>query len=346
MSDLRHDASWFSDTGPEHDVVMSSRVRLARNVVSYPFPGYMSAGDREELESAVSKHFARRAPEFGRFDPDESRLRGVLVERNFFPDESELDTGPLFLRRDERLGVQLNYGDHLRIISFRGGLDVAQALEDADEIDDELEAEFPFSVSLEWGYLTADLDDLGTALRASTMLHLPALRRMGLLEEALGSVWKEGFAVRGFSLDGAESLGDIYQIASRQTLGIAEDELIEKLERATMQLVNYERRVRDGLTGSRKGETEDAVYRAVGILSYSRCLTRSEAFRLLSWLRLGIALGMAQEITLAQATSLFFLTQRSHVVYSLTEDGITDDTQENEDERRAVLLRRYLDSLR
>ena len=113
-----------------------------------------------------------------------------------------------------------------------------------------------------------------------------------------------------------------------------------------MQLVNYERKVREGLTSSRKGETEDAVYRAVGILSYSRCLTRTEAFRLLSWLRLGIALGMAQEITLAQATSLFFLTQRSHVVYSLKEDGIMDDTQENEDERRAVLLRRYMDALR
>jgi protein arginine kinase len=251
--------------------------------------------------------------------------------------------GPLYLRDDERLAVQVNNVDHLRIVGLRGGLSVSKALEDADELDDGLEDEYPFSVSLEWGYLTARLDDLGTGLRVSTMVHLPALKRMGLLAEALGSAWKEGFSVRGFALDGSESLGDVYQVASRQTLGVGEEELVEKLERATMQLVHYERHVRDSLIDSRKGETEDAVYRAMGILSYSRCLTRTEAFRLLSWLRLGVALGMAREITLAQATSLFFLTQRSHVAHSLRGNGI-EDTQENEDEQRAVLLRQYLES--
>jgi protein arginine kinase len=345
MADLKYDTSWFSDQGPEQDVVMSSRVRLARNVVGYAFPGFMRPRERAELEAAVAEYFADRDEEFQSFDTGEDRFRDLLVERNFFPAEPELEAGPLYLRNDERLAVQVNNTDHLRIVSYRGGLDLRAALEEADEIDDSLEDEFPVSVSLEWGYLTARLDDLGTGLRASTMLHLPGLRRMGLLDEALGSVWKEGFSVRGFALEGTESLGDVYQIASRQTLGIAEEELVEKLERATMQLVDYERRVRESLSDSRRGETEDAVYRALGILAYSRCLTRTEAFRLLSWLRLGVALGMAQEITLAQATSLFFLTQRSHVVHSLKGYGI-DDSQENEDEQRAVLLRRYLESQR
>ncbi len=345
MADLKYETSWFSDQGPEQDVVMSSRVRLARNVVGYAFPGFMQPHERAELEDNLAEYFSDREEEFGAFDTDEERSRELLVERNFFPAEPALDAGPLYLRNDERLAVLVNNVDHLRIVSLRGGLDLRGALDDGDEIDDSLDDEFPVSVSLEWGYLTARLDDLGTGLRASTMLHLPALRRLGLLEEALGAVWKEGFSVRGFALEGTESLGDVYQLVSRQTLGIGEEELVEKLERATMQLVNYERQVRECLTDSRRGETEDAVYRAMGILSYSRCLTRTEAFRLLSWLRLGVALGMAQEITLAQATSLFFLTQRSHVVHSLKGYGI-DDTQENEDEQRAVLLRRYLESQR
>jgi protein arginine kinase len=345
MADLHRSTSWFSDFGPEQDVVMSSRVRLARNIVGYRFPGYMESGEREELESAISEYFADRE-EYRRFETDEDGLRRLLVERNLFPAESAVDAGPLYLRDDERLAAQVNHTDHLRIVSLRSGLAVTDALDDADEVDDGLEEEFPFSVSLEWGYLTARLDDLGTGIRASTMLHLPALNRMDLLAEALGSVWKEGFSVRGFALEGAESLGDVYQVATRQSLGIAEEELVEKLERATMQLVHYERRVRESMMDSRKGETEDAVYRAMGILSYSRCLTRTEAFRLLSWLRLGVALGMAREITLAQATSLFFLTQRSHVVHSLKGYGIDDYTQENEDEQRAVLLRRYLESRR
>lgn len=343
MADLNSDWSWFTDQGPEQDVVMSSRVRLARNVVGYAFPGFMSDRERAELEGSIAEFFEDRDGEFTGFDTGAAGYRDLLVERNFFPAEAMEATGALYLRDDQRLAVQVDNLDHLRIVSYRGGLDLRGALADADEMDDGLEDEFPFSVSLEWGYLTARLDDLGTGLRASTMVHLPALRRMGLLEEALGSVWKEGFSVRGFALDGAESLGDVYQLVSRQTLGIGEAELLEKLERATMQLVNYERHVRESLKDSRKGETEDAVYRAMGILSYSRCLTRTEAFRLLSWLRLGVALGLAQEITLAQATSLFFLTQRSHVVHSLKGSGM-DDTQENEDEQRAVLLRRYLES--
>jgi protein arginine kinase len=344
MADLHRSTSWFSDFGPEQDVVMSSRVRLARNIVGYRFPGYMERAERAELEQALSQYFADRE-DYTRFEADEDGLRRLLIERNLFPAESVPDAGPLYLRDDERLAVQVNHTDHLRVVSFRGGLAVADALDDADEVDDGLEDEFPFSVSLEWGYLTARLDDLGTGMRASTMLHLPALKRMGLIAEALGSVWKEGFSVRGFALEGAESLGDVYQLATRQSLGIGEEELVEKLERATMQLVHYERRLRETMMDSRKGETEDAVYRAMGILSYSRCLTRTEAFRLLSWLRLGVALGMAREITLAQATSLFFLTQRSHVVHSLQGSGI-DETQENEDEQRAVLLRRYLESRR
>ncbi|NBB90782.1 MAG: hypothetical protein GVY23_06205 [Spirochaetes bacterium] len=345
MADLQHETSWFSDQGPEQDVVMSSRIRLARNVVGYAFPGFMQSHERAELEDSLAEYFSDREGEFGAFDTDTEGFRELLVERNFFPAEPAVDAGPLYLRNDERLAVQVNNVDHLRIVSFRGGLDLRGALDDGDEIDDSLEDEYPVSVSLEWGYLTARLDDLGTGLRASTMLHLPALRGMGLLEEALGTIWKEGFSVRGFALEGTESLGDVYQLASRQTLGAGEEEIVEKLERATMQLVDYERQMRESLTGSRRGETEDAVYRAMGILSYSRCLTRTEAFRLLSWLRLGVALGMAQEITLAQATSLFFLTQRSHVVHSLKGYGI-DDTQENEDEQRAVLLRRYLESQR
>ncbi|MFP4010904.1 MAG: hypothetical protein ACLFUM_04325 [Spirochaetaceae bacterium] len=345
MSELPRESSWFSDEGPEQDVVMSTRVRLARNVVGYRFPPYMAPTEREELERALAEYFADRDGEFVRIGADDDSARGLLTERNFLSPEVPSGAGPLFLRQDEHIAVQVNHIDHLRIMSYRAGLDPRRSLADAEELDDALEDEFPFSVSLEWGYLTARLDDLGTGLRVSSMLHLPGLRQMGLLDEALGIAWKDGFSVRGFAVDGTESLGDVYLIVSRESLGLAEKELVEKLERVTSQLVHYERQVRETLLGSRKGETEDAVYRAMGILAYSRCLSRTETFRLLSWLRLGVALGMAREITLAQATSLFFLTQRSHVVDLLAAEGMAD-TQENEDEQRAVLLRRYLESRR
>ena len=352
LRELGDRAGWFSRPGDDYDVAVSSRVRLARNLSVLPFPHEASEDERREVVDGVVEAVGKAAAESDNpSDAPFARLEladcgphgpGVLVERNLVsPEFASGGEGTVILRNDQESAVTVNDVDHLRIISFKPGRGVAEAYHEADELDRSLERLLPYAVSIDLGYLTTELKNLGTGLRASVMLHLPGLARKRELQQAFRALPETGISVRGFRSRENGSLGDMFQISNQITLGVSEEEILAKLEGATQQLVHYERHARDELV--RQPSVEDRVYRAYGTLAYARRMSDLEGIEELSWLRFGVAMGIINAVELADATSLFFLSQRSHVTVAAKESDIPAD-EGSLDEWRAWIIRRGLDS--
>ncbi|HUX12292.1 MAG TPA: hypothetical protein VMW87_04650 [Spirochaetia bacterium] len=364
--------SWFTEPGPDNDVVVSSRVRLARNLAGFSFPGFMTPQEESEVASGVVQLFQDRFSTREYLVVDPSRLARhslqLLVERNLVSDDFPTAARTvLILRSDERFAASVNLVDHLRLSVLRGGRRVAEAFEEADRIDRIVEADLPYAVSLEWGYLNSEITNIGTGMRASVLLHLPALIETDQAPEVFETVTRSGFMVKGFWVsDGEESprrsLGQMYQLANLITIGVRETDIVEKLDKAASQLVNYERKARRGLMRGRKHAIiEKRVADAKAKLLTGKSLSYREAVELLSEIRLGVALGLFPDAQLESVTALFFVSQRSHVLHALRADGNNDEVRpqggttelseaeevteiepETIDERRAALIRGYL----
>jgi protein arginine kinase len=348
LRELDDRAGWFSRPGEDYDVAVSSRVRLARNLSVLPFPHQASEDERQEVVQgvveAVAKSATKAGQRFARVDLGQCdrHERGKLVERNLVSHEvAAAAAGTVVVRDDQELAVSINDIDHLRVISFKPGRSVVETYREAESLDGELESLLPYAVSLDLGYLTTELTNLGTGLRASVMLHLPGLARKRSLQRAFRGLAETGIAVRGFRNRENGSLGDMFQIANQVTLGVSEEEILAKLEGATQQLVHYERQARNELV--RQPSVEDRVYRAYGLLAYARRMSDLEAIEELSWLRFGVAMGIINAVELADATSLFFLTQKSHVTVAAEKPG-RDSTEGALDDWRAWIIRRGLGS--
>jgi protein arginine kinase len=315
---LTENGPWFTKTGPEGDVVLASRVRLARNLIEYPFPDTLSRDQERKVRDRLAGAFAK-LPERWNFtilylkdlSPLEKRL---LLERNIVSRAFSLaQEKALVLDDSQRLSALFNEQDHLKLSSVREGLALQEAFREADELDSQLEESLPFACNLEWGYLNSSFLDLGTGMRASLMFHLPGLVSAGLIDGALKVIAQVGLSVKGFFSRRKSSLGDIYQISNQISLGLSEEEILENLAGVAKPLIDYERKAREQLLEQRRIELEDKVFRAWGILSSCRSIGAREASTLLSRLRLGINLGLISEVPLETATSLFFFSQKSHV---------------------------------
>ncbi len=310
--------AWFTVSGHEGDVVISSRVRLARNLVDHPFPGFMSSdvevAVRDKIISAFDKLPVRK--DFAiLYMKDLAPLdRRVLLERNVITQDFSLDENKVVaLSKDESVSVMVNETDHLRISCIREGLTLSEVYEEVDRLDSLLEEQLHFSISLRWGYLNSSLTDVGTGMRASFMVHLPALVMTHLIEKALKAITQVGLLVKGFFGEGLSSLGDMYQIANQISLGVSEVEIVENLNSIVAPLINYERKARSELLTRNPEEVEDKVFRAYGILTNCRSITSREAIDLLSNLHLGISLNLIPKVSLEKVNALFFLCQKSHV---------------------------------
>ncbi|WP_455382997.1 hypothetical protein [Salinispira pacifica] len=365
---------WFTEPGPDNDVVVSTRVRLARNLAGFPFPGYMTPKDEEAVSAGIVQLFQDRFSSREYLVIDPSRLtrlaRLLLLERNLVSDDlPPSGRSALILRSDERFSASINLIDHLRLAVLRGGRQIGEAFEEADRIDRVVEADLPYAVSLEWGYLNSEITNIGTGMRASVLLHLPALVETDQAPELFETVTRSGFMLKGFWVsDGEESprrsLGQMYQLSNLVTIGVRESDIVEKLDRAAMQLVHYEQKARRGLMRGRNHTLiEKRVADARLRLQEASSLGYREAVELLSELRLGVALGLVPEAQIESVTALFFVTQRSHVVHAARphdangseEDGPQGDAaagkeaeeasaigDEEIDVQRAALIRRYL----
>ncbi len=347
-------ASWLVPAGEASDVVISSRVRLARNLEGYPFVTKLSDERARELAQRLRPSLERfeSAGRMQWVDIAESSdvLRLLLRERHLVSRDLAPSTEERAARvgravafsDDERLSVMVNEEDHLRLQSMEAGFDLEQAFARALALDRELEARLRYATSAQYGYLTACPTNVGTGMRASVMLHLPALALVpSELEKVFTAAARTGLAVRGLYGEGSRAFGDFYQISNQITLGRSEDSLVAELRELVPAVVAFERSVRAELQKSRRAELADRVARALGIVRSSRAMTTEAALAHLSILRLGQLLGLCPELDLRTLARLRVQIQKAHLQVQ-GERAVAKELVEptERDRLRAELLRR------
>jgi protein arginine kinase len=344
---------WLRGDGPDADVVMSSRVRLARNLAGFAFSARATEEQRQEIVGRVRtaseglalgrrRYFVElSAPEDRREAKERELDRALLHERHLISAELERGKGPraVAFGSDERVSVMVNEEDHLRIQAIRSGLDLEAAFQDAKALDVALEQVLPWAVSPVYGYLTACPTNVGTGLRASVMLHLPALVSAQEMNRVFQAAARTGLTVRGFYGEGTKAMGDFYQISNQVTLGQSEEEILRKLSRMLPTFLDYERKVREHLLTNFRLKVEDKVFRALAILRVARTMTTDEAMELLSAVRLGVVTGLVPGATLRTVQDLFVLVHPAHLRRQV---GRALDSAGERDVQRAALLRERL----
>ena len=336
--------TWLGATGPDADVVVSTRVRLARNLDEIPFVSQAKASEQAQVVD-----IARLAMEQtgytgrGRF-LDEEQLTAewgkFLVERHLvsldFAD-SKLRRG-LYIGEGEGLALMVNEEDHFRFQALVSGLDFASAFAIAAELDEKLESQVGYAFSSKFGFLTACPTNVGTGMRASVLVHLPGLVLTREIEKVLRGAVHIGLVVRGLYGEGSETRGNFFQISNQRTLGQSESEIIETVTESCRQVVQYERKAREYLAKSLRTEIEDKVFRSLALLKSARILSSDEAVNLLATVRLGVAMGIVNELGLAEVCRLLVLVRPENLQVLL---GETLKTAER-DERRAAFVRESL----
>jgi protein arginine kinase len=318
FEEIMEKSGWFSKEGPEQDVVISSRVRFARNLLDYPFPHLLTEEQDKEIKETLTDAFSQMADEYTftvlHLDDINSIEKNVLLERNIVTqDYCKQDKRIVLLSDDGDISGMINEEDHLRLSCIKAGHTLQEAFERTDTLDSALEKYISFASSVEWGYLTSSLHDLGTGVRFSVLVHLPALELTSLLSETLNLIYEKGFSIKSFHGSKNHSLGDIYQISNRLSLGYNESDILSHMNKLLKPLILLERKTREALYKKKKRELEDKILRSLGVLKYCRMISIREAIEHLSLIRLGICLGFVTDIPLTKITTLFFLSQKSHV---------------------------------
>ena len=337
---------WLGGIGPESDIVISSRIRLARNVAGYPFLSRANPDERSALEALVggkleNTEFATNVSYFRL--PDLPAIdRQFLIERHLISREHAFAKGPrgVALSDNETLSIMVNEEDHLRIQGLRSGLQLRKTWEDVNAYDSVVEGELDYAFSSQFGYLTGCPTNVGTGLRASVMLHLPALVMTGQIEKVFQAVSKINLAVRGLYGEGTKASGDFYQISNQQTLGKNEDDIIKNIESVIPQIVKFERTVRQTLLESKREVIEDKACRAHGMLRSARIVNSEETMDLLSVVRLGVNLGLIPNLKVQTINELFILTQPAH----LQKMHQSELSSMERDVERATFIRKRLKS--
>ena len=310
---------WLKGTGPESDIVISSRIRLARNLSEFPFVRRCTEGDKRSIlrtvRQAVEAIEEWTNVEFVDVEPLSDLDRHFLVERQLISRELREVEGPRGVAIDtsERFSVMVNEEDHLRIQVIRSGLDLQSAWNDAAEIDNFLERKLTFAYLEKLGYLTACPTNVGTGLRVSVMLHLPALVITRQIDKVFRSLQKMNVAVRGLFGEGSQFTGDFYQVSNQITLGRSEEALLQQVEYVVPQLIEYERKARSFLMNNSSHDLHDDVSRAFGILQTAKKISSEETMLYLSKVRMGVNLGLIRDLEIATVNKLLIHTQPAHL---------------------------------
>lgn len=315
---IKRPGLWLAQ-GKRKGIVISSRVRLARNLRDHPFPGWAQEVERvhisEELRAALGHVPGLREASFFDMAKLEDVDREVLKERHLISYElAEKGVGSgLVVARDEQVAVMINEEDHLRLQAISPGLDLRSVWEQISAADSVLERHVRYAFSPRLGYLTACPTNVGTGLRASVMLHLSGLRLANEVEPVIKGLEKLGLAVRGILGEGTEAYGNMFQISNQATLGETEEAIIGYLIKIAEEVASHEEHARVRLLEERRTYLVDQVGRAFGILTNARLLTSQEAVDLLSGLRLGIELELVHGLSLDQVNEMMLLTQPGHL---------------------------------
>ncbi|MGV8145221.1 MAG: protein arginine kinase [Alkaliphilus sp.] len=296
----------------ETDIVVSSRVRLARNFENYNFSHLVRQTNEEEIiekiHAAIVNGSKKIKDEFSlikianisktdRLSYIEKHLISIMLSKN-------IKTGAFVLNKEETISVMINEEDHVRIQCILPGLQLEKALDRAYKIDDLIERNMTYDFDEKLGYLSSCPTNIGTGLRASVMLHLPVLNNVGYIGGIKRVAGQIGLAVRGIYGEGTEAKGNLFQISNQITLGITEEETLKNLRSTVVQIIQKENSLRDKLLQEKKDEIEDSVFRALGILRNARIITSNEAMKLISNLKLGVAMNLVEDISLEEIDQL------------------------------------------
>ncbi len=319
------------------DIVLSSRVRLARNLDGISFPQNMTAAEIQKLVERVNDAINAKHDFLLMSIPElPIRERRLLVERHLIsPDLAQSAQGAALISKDETVSILVGEEDHLRIQAMLPGMQLEQADTLSMSIDNMLCEKLPYAFDEELGYLTACPTNVGSGMRASVMMHLPALSLTGQTEALLSNISKLGYAVRGIYGEGSSTPGHIYQISNQMTLGVLEEDIVSNLIATITRVIDHERGVREALYRNNRLEVEDIVYRSCGILRYARKLSTKEAMENLSNLKLGCGMGILPED--AQVTLNKLLTDVQSA--SLEQRTGGELTEQQRDEARATVVR-------
>ncbi len=340
-----HTGRWLQSTGPFSDIVISSRIRLARNLAGFEFVPISSPENLKLILGKLSDTLLAVNISAGKFYVDISRSsqldRDFLIERHLISKQfstSKNNRGAI-ISDNEDFSAMINEEDHLRMAVLLPGLQLENCWQRLNDIDDQIEKHLEYAFHPRLGYLTACPTNLGTGIRVSVMLHLPGLKITGHLEKFFSAAKAMNLAVRGLFGEGTEAIGDFFQVSNQTTLGIREEDVVKQFSKYLIpDVVRYEELARLEMINKKASILDDKIYRAYGILKHAQMISSHEALYLLSHLRLGINLKRIEALKIDQINRLFLLTQPAHLQYN-SGGPLTSDER---DQLRAKIIRESL----
>ena len=329
--------NWYLQSGKDSDVAISTRIRLARNLNGFKF-NLNSKNEIDRLENKIKDNvFAiGYGLKFFKLKDMDDITKMSLVEKNLISPEFALEKneiGSILINDEENICIMIGEEDHLRLQFFSSGLDLKNTLNLAIEVDKKIEEIFGYSINKKYGYLTSCPSNVGTGLRASVMVHLPALSKTKNVKKILETISNFGISIRGVYGENTQSTGDMYQISNSQSIGLTEEEIIKNIEIIVQRIIQQERKARRILAESGI-ETEDEIYRDYGILTNCRKISSNETRKILSNIKMGVDLGILDELTDLQVQKLYLYTKPANLQKYL---GKQYDTYERDIKRAEVI---------
>jgi len=341
---LKHTSEWLKGSGPNSDIVISSRIRLARNLDKLPFPHWANKKQSKDLldtiEQAVLKvDYLKNSNIFKMADLD-SVDKQFLVERHLMSYEHahKTDSKAVVVDEEEIISIMVNEEDHMRIQVMQSGFNLFEAWNIVNRIDDNLAKELSFAFSPDYGYLTACPTNTGTGMRGSVMLHLPALVMANQIKQVLNAIDKLSFTTRGLYGEGTEASGNFFQISNQVSLGHSEGEIIENINGLIRQIIEQENQAREIMLSRNRSILEDKISRSFGILKNAHIISSQETIELLSLVRLGCDMNIIKDIDRRRINELFIITQPAH----LQKIESKRLSSQERDVKRAELIRQRL----
>ncbi|GAB3795912.1 protein arginine kinase [Virgibacillus kimchii] len=337
---------WMKEEGPDSDIVLSSRIRLARNFANEPYPLLADPDKLEEIRDYFKTNYENQS--FQNYEDlafiaikDLSSIeQKVLVEKHLISPHlvKNAETSAVLISENEQVSVMINEEDHIRIQLYFPGFQLTEALERVFEFDDWLEEKINYAFDESRGYLTSCPTNVGTGMRASVMMHLPALTMTKQINRMIPAINQLGLVVRGIYGEGSEAQGNIFQISNQITLGKSEQDIVEDLESVVRQLITHERNARSRIQEQSGMKLEDRIYRSYGVLENARIIESKEAAQCLSNVRLGIDLGLIEQVSRNILNELMILTQPGFLQHYQKQSL----TANQRDVLRATLIRERL----
>ncbi|TRZ95469.1 protein arginine kinase [bacterium] len=347
LSDLlNHTSEWLKGTGPHSDIVISSRIRLARNLDKFPFPHWANKKQSEEILGVIEKAreaigYLKSSTLFKLADLD-GLDKQFLVERHLMSHEhaQKTDHKAVLIDDEEILAIMINEEDHLRMQLMQSGFNLFEAWNAVNKIDDAFAKELSFAFLSNWGYLTACPTNTGTGMRGSVMLHLPALVMTQQINRVLAAIAKLSFTTRGLYGEGTQASGNFFQISNQVSLGHSEEEIIENINSLIRQIIEQENQSREAMLSKNRAMLEDRINRSLAILKSARIISSQETIELLSMVRLGADLNIIKDIDARRINGLFIITQPAHL-QKIENKRLTSQER---DLKRAELIRDKLNT--